>query len=883
MLQGHSARLMSGAALVALLAAIASPALGQAADDTGEARALEEVVVTGTLIRGVAPVGTNVVGVDDTQIQSMGAISTQQVLSQIPAVTSQFGFTPRTGADIGSNTQKPNIRNLGGSGGNTTLVLVDGHNVVGAGILSTTPDGNILPPGILQRVEVLADGGSSLYGADAVGGIVNFITRRSFEGFEVSGHYGVAKGGYQAGDVNGIAGASWTGGSGYIALSHRENSNLSASKRNYPRQDLTSRGGSDFRVTTCAAPNVTVGATNYAFPSLVAGPRNLCDLAVYSDIVPEERQDSAFAAVTHDLTDRLSLHATAYLSDRKTTVASAQLTATGVTIPQTNPFFIRVAPGASESVAFSFEPVLGAYAIATSKVDQYGFTPTLTYKVGGDWQVAGMFNYGRSKTVVHTPLVNPIALATAAAGTTAATALNPFNLDQTDAGVLRSITNFENYGRNKQTLTEGRVIADGPLFSMPGGEVRVAVGVDYQHQKSDALSVNNAPGNLTGAATKVATRNVTAVFGQIVVPVVGSENALPLVQAFTIDASLRHDDYSDFGGTTNPRVGFTWEVAGGLSLRGNYGTSFNAPSLADTSGAVDSRAQILAVSPFRAPNSPPTDLFRPTIVLAGGNPDLRPQSADTWSIGADWKPSAFEGFQAGITFWKVKLKDAIIVVPPGFPNSLFTVPAFQQFVTINPTLAQAQAITSGMIVDGAPSIAALFTPFSTPYVIIDARRKNIGSLYVSGLDFYANYSHPTDFGSVFASLSGTYTVNRESEAFSGSGRVDLLDANTSRLQLTGTVGATWDSLTASATFNHRRGYDVTGAGSQTHTGSFTPVNLAFVYAVPGEGWSKDLTLTLNVDNVFNEKAPFLNMSPTLAPVNGSTIGRFANLGVRKRF
>ncbi|HEX7946615.1 MAG TPA: TonB-dependent receptor [Phenylobacterium sp.] len=844
---------------------------------------VSEVVVTGTLIRGVAPVGTNVVGVNEAEIQKLGAISTQQVLAQVPAVSSQFGFTPATGTSLGTNTQKPNIRNLGGSGGNTTLVLVDGHNVVGAGILSTTPDSNLLPPGVLQRVEIMADGGSSLYGADAVGGIINFISRRSFEGMEVSGHYGVAKGGYEAWDANATAGTSWSGGSGYLSFSHRDNSNLSASKRNYPRQDLRERGGDDFRVTSCPAPNIAVGATNYAFPGLVAGSRNLCDLAVFSDIVPDERQDSLFGAVTQDFSDRVSLHATAYWSDRKTVGLAAQLNTTGVTVPQTNPFFVRVAPGASETVALSFAPLLGAYSKSTSALDQYGVTPTLTVKVAGDWQLNAMVNYGRSKTTTHTPLLNPTAMAIAAAGTTTATALNPFNLSQTDPSVLDSITNYENFARNTQTLTEGRVIADGPLFSLPGGQVRAAVGADFQHQKSDALSANNARGNLGGAAVKDATRNVSSVFAQLVVPVVGSDNAMPLVQAFTLDASIRYDHYSDFGNTTNPKIGFTWDVAGGLSFRGNYGTSFNAPSLADTTGAVDSRAQILTVSPFRAPNSPITDLFRPTIVLAGGNPNLKPQSADTWSIGADWKPSFLPGFQAGITYWDIKLKNTIIVVPPGFPTSLFTVPAFQQFVTINPTLAQAQAATAGQFIDGAPSIAALFTPASTPYVIIDARRKNIGTLYTDGLDIYASYTATTDFGSVFASVNATRLLDRKSEAFAGAGKTDVLAANASKLNLTATAGATWGDLTASATLNHREGYKVTGAGTQTRTGSFDPVNLAFIYSLKDAGWTKDLTLTLNIDNVFNEKVPFLNMSPGLAPVNGSTVGRFANLGVRKRF
>jgi iron complex outermembrane receptor protein len=875
-----------GAAISALLSA---PAFAQSTTDQAKADddVVSEIVVTGTLIRGVAPVGTNVIGVDEAKIKSIGALTNQQVLAQIPAVSSQIGYTPTTTTGIGATTQRPNIRNLGSSGGNTTLILVDGHNMVGAGILMTTPDSNMLPPSVLQRVEVMADGGSSLYGADAVGGIINFITRKSFDGVEVSGHYGLAKGGYQAGDVNVIGGTSWSGGSAYLAVAHSENTNLSASKRDWPRQDLRARGGDDYRVATCASPNITVGSTNYAYPDLAAGTRNLCDLAYYSDIVPEEQQDSFFGAFNQELGERVSLHATAYYTDRQTTALAAQRTTTGLTIPQTNPFFVRVAPGTSESVALSFAPLLGDYVRSDASLTQYGVTPTLTVRLGGDWQLNAMLNYGRSKTGTHLPGLNPTALAAAAAGTTTATALNPFNLSQTNASVIAGIVDYGNASHSTQTLTEGRMVADGRLFALPGGDVRAAVGVDLQRQESDAFSVNGPSGSTAGASVKNAHRNVSSVFGQVIVPIVGEANALPLVQALKLDASIRYDDYSDFGSTTNPKIGFTWDVAGGLSLRGNYGTSFNAPSLADTTGAVDSRAQIITVSPYRAPGSPITDLFRPTIVLAGGNPDLKPQTADTWSIGADWKPTSLPGFSAGVTYWNIELKNTIVVAPPGFPTSLFTVPAFQKFVTINPTLAQAQAATAGMFIDGAPNIAALYGA-TTPYLILDARRKNVGNLYATGLDFNASYTQSTDFGSVFATFYATRLLDRDSEAFKGAGKVDLLGVNTSKLQLSATTGVNWGGLTASATLNHRQGYKVTGAGSQTKTGSFDPINLAFIYRFDesqgqNPGWARGMTLSLNIDNAFNEKVPFLNVSPGQTPTNGSTIGRFFNMGLTKHF
>jgi len=601
-------------------------------------------------------------------------------------------------------------------------------------------------------------------------------------------------------------------------------------------------------------------------------------------MIPKETQNSFFGSVTQALTDRIELSVTGYWSDRITKTAGAPLSAAGVTLPSTNPFFRPLNGATSESVDFDFSPITGPNANSRGELKEYGVTPVLTIKLGRDWQAKAMFNYGHSETSIHMPEVNTTALALAAAGTTPATALNPFNLTQTNPAILSAITNFENFATNTQSLSDFRVIADGSLLSLPGGDLRLAVGAEYQRQTSDAFNTDDAVGNLSAGRVKNASRNVKAVFGELLIPVIGAGNAMPLVQAFTIDASARYDDYSDFGHTTNPKIGFTWDVAGGLTLRGNYGTAFNAPSLADTTGAVDTRVQVIPVSPFRAPTSPFTDLFRPTIVLAGGNPNLKPQTADTWSFGGEWKPTYFEGFQAGISYWNIKLKDAIVVAPPGFPTSLFTVPAFQQYATVNPTLAQALAATSGMFVTGAPSVASLFTPFSTPYAILDLRRKNVGNLNVSGLDFHADYTRPTSFGAVFADVSGTYALERKSEA-PGSGQTDLLAANVSRLQVSASAGANYGHFTGTATLNYSAGFDVTGAAPQTQVDSFHPVNLALVYNFDGRSWGRDLTLSLNVDNVFDEKAQFINSAPSAfgALSNGFTLGRFVNIGVRKHF
>src|SRR5579872_2701483 len=188
-------RFMLGASLGAL--ALAPAAYGQtqvAASDNVEA-----VTVTGTLIKGINPVGTSAVTVDAGDIAATGQVTMDRILETVPQVSNVFNTVPVSGTnDVGtSRGVVPRIRNLNVSGGaNITLLLVNGHNMVGVGRLNTTSDLSEVPSMVIQRVDVVADGGSSLYGSDAVTGTINIITRKSYEGFETDGSFGIANGGY---------------------------------------------------------------------------------------------------------------------------------------------------------------------------------------------------------------------------------------------------------------------------------------------------------------------------------------------------------------------------------------------------------------------------------------------------------------------------------------------------------------------------------------------------------------------------------------------------------------------------------------------------------------------------------------------------------------
>lgn len=878
----------------------ASGAYAQEADS--EAPSDADIVVTGTLLRGVAPVGTNVVAIDREDIVATGAASANDLLASIPQV-GNFATVPSGSGSFALPIVRPNIRNLGASGGTTTLVLLNGHRLVGAGVLQTSVDPSIFPPEIIDRVEVVPDGGSAVYGSDAIGGVINFITRKRFDGVAVNARYGFADN-YQTADGNITVGKDWGSGSLLATYSYAWHDNIQNIDRDYTRADHTARGGSDFRTQLCSPGNIIDNPTNpltglplvpflpgnvpYALPGMTRNTTNLCEGALYTDLYPREERHSVFASLTQQLSADLEFSATAYWSRRDTTTLTQQPGFSGF-VTAANPYFRPLSFSPAQSVSMAFDDVFGHTVTSKARFESYGITPGFKFNAGGGWQVRAEANVGRSYNLVLDDTINTAAASAALAGTTLATALNPYDPKASAPAVLAAIKDFQNYGRAVQELAELRVIADGALATLPGGDVRLAVGGEYHYENLDSLINLDRRGVFTNAINSYTSRNVKSAFGELLIPIFGEGNGAPGIRALSISGSIRYDDYNDIGGTTNPKIGFIYKPFDDFTIRGNYGTSFHAPSLADTTSTSDSRAQILLFSPFRGPPEPIPGLTpaqvdqlnsaRPTIILAGGNPDLKPEKAKTWSLGFDWKPDMAPGLVVSATYYNVKFTDAI-AVPPFLSPVLFSDPGYSSFYNTNPTLAEALAAVGNLQLNGAPSIQSLYAG-NSPYILIDARRTNLGSIKTDGIDFNVAYARQTGFGSINASIAGTYTLSRKTQPIAGNPYGNDLENGTGRVALVATLGGSVGDFTALAKLNYRDGYPILGLPKQTKVDSFQTVDLFFGYSLADEGVLKDTMLTLNVDNLFDKDPPFIDTLGSYT--NGSTLGRLISFGIRKKF
>lgn len=849
-------------------------------EDSGDDVAKMETVVvtasTGTLIRGVAPTGTNTIPIGEDMIDQISPSSTNDLLSTVPQVSNAFNTVPTPGATIASPFNRPNLRNLGVSGGSTTLVLLDGMRMVGSGVLQTSPDPSAVAPNAISRMEVVLDGGSSIYGSDAIGGVINFISKDENDGVEFFVEKGFGDE-YEAIDFGLTGGTSWDSGSAYILYNYSEHDDVFGADRDYVSQDHTARGGSDFRSTSCSPGTVVAMNIPFALPTLTPGA-NFCDETDVLTIYPEETNHRVFGKLMQDLSPDLLFEVTGYYSDRETIhQGQGPGTGTGVrgsgTITAANPYFQSILGETSQTVAFSYSDVFGPALESSTELSAWMINPKLTYSFGNTWQANASLSYGQSTNEVITNQIDAVSQAIALSGLVPGFALNPYNLAASDPAALAAIGNFQVYGDNDQELFQFRTVADGTAFSLGDRDVKAAIGVEYLSESIDAQQGQGAPDalNLFGAASD---RDVTSIFGELMFPLMDD----PTYGTLDASVSARYDSYSDVGDATNPKIGFTYRPTPDFALRGSWGTSFHAPSLADTGNAVDTRVQVVPISPYIAPGDSPLNFGRATVILAGGNPDLKPEEAETFSFGADWMPTegALDGLLVSLTYYNVEFTDQIAIVPvtePGF----FLIDAYKPFYTINPTLADVQALGAGLRIENAASLDSLFVGTS-PYLLVDARRNNLGVVKTDGIDFGIRYSYETDLGDFSAGLWGTYTLNRDIQAAEGSPVIDGLEFGTSQLQYVADFGWNNDVASLALRVNHSAGYDAT---STTDVDGFTTVDLSARYTIPGDGWRKDTVLTLNVDNLFDEDPPYFDDIDGYA--NGSTLGQVVYVGLRQKF
>lgn len=769
-----------------------------AADPTERERS-SEVVVTGTNIVGEDPIGSLVKVYDHEYIQESGAATldqfARQMVENFPGVDTIANSQSTIGSSRFNNGAINNAFagaafNLHGLGAAGTLVLINGRRVAPAGL-----DGSLIadimqiPLVAIDHVEVLTDGASAIYGADAVAGVVNIITRKDFTGAETSLRYGVSTD-PGAADYSGSQsfGTAWKSGSAMINYDFGRNIGPDARERSW-------------------IPNL-------------GGPNSL---------IPDNRRNSVIVSGNQRLDEVTDISIDAMYSDR---VFSSQQTLNSL-------------------IARASAPTSG-HARQTSVAGDVART------VGGDWQVRLGANYSK---------------------------LQQASDSVSDTSSAFFSQHAENISNVDTSVLEGNLLANGTVVSLPGGPVKAAFGANWRREEFGSRFDENLDGIPSTFSVPQLQRRVSGLSAEFAIPLVGAGNRQVWARRLEISVAGRWDHYSDFGSTTNPKVGLIWEPVHGFDLRTSVGKSFHAPLLEQIGEAGTAIA-----SPLPNPSSPLG--FSDTIILNGGNPYLRAERAKSFSVGFDVTDALVHNLALSTTYFHVRFDDRIST-PPVIGGNYFNDPAVSSFLTIDPPQALVQSYfnSPGFGGDGLHLGPQAVT------AIFDQRSANIASSVQSGFDSWATYAFPLKYGVLDLLIDGTFLISNEFQAVSSAPSVELLNdfGQPTKWRASGGISWKYAGFTAMGKLHFINSYNNSLAVPAGSISSWTTgdIYLGYDTSPAAPALLRNLRVSLNVENLTDRKPPFVDLSalallpgqnlPPFDPANASPVGRLISLQVTKRW
>jgi len=828
-----------------------SPAKTQDAA-TGNPIELETLIVTGTYIPGATPTSP-LIRLDRNDIDRSGKTTVQDVLADLPQ--NYAGVNAASSFVSGGNTGLTSEIDLRGLGSEATLTLVNGRRIAsGAGDQARAVDISMLPLAAVDHIEILTDGASALYGSDAIGGVVNIVLRRDFEGAQTS----VQRGWNQAGADNWLAsqliGTNWTGGHLLAAVQYQQQDALKSSEVGIHSTDFRSMGGGDFREAPFGAPGTALpigyfagepfstlttpagdpvyaaalppgNGRNVQLSELGLNQTNSADLLT-EELSPEQRSLSTYLTFEQEV-GAVTIFADAAYSKRKAEHATTDVI-NYVVVPETNAF-----------TPFS-EPVIVAYDFkefgpTTFHINNEGWFADagvrgdLPFK-NWNWELIGISSRDQSERLFST--IDMTALAPSVASNDPAVAFNPFgdgsgqpagfHMPTIESG-FRAVTQLESVALN----------ARGELAQLPAGALRVATGAEYRDEKLDGRGVATDTGTVLFDNSS---RNATAVYGEIYVPITGTDFHSDFGK-LALSVAGRYERYSDFGETTNPKVGFVWEPTPSVTLKANWGTSFRAPLLRELSQASTTLPNIPVFDP-NAPGGPA--LAFPTLVI-GGNTDLKPETADTYTVSGEYRPDWIRGASFSASYFNIDYKERIRGALDG--------------LSVGTLLQFESALPPGIAVRDADGKLTL----------LKLTNINSATTRMSGVDLAAGYNWSTaQAGEFSVRAAGTVMLNYEDQLIAGAPTLDLngVVGNPSKWRALFDFTWTRGPWSASAIVHHTDGLYNTDPDTRIvrrDVDSQTTLDAQVSLKLPQEpGWAQGWSVQLGALNLFDERSPFVD-------------------------
>jgi iron complex outermembrane receptor protein len=878
------------AVALALLAGSGAPAaVAQVNPDASAAAAPPpdiRIEVTGTNIKRVENEGAlPVTVITRREIERSGATTPMELLQQISANNSLNAVT--LGNSIGAVTFSAQTASLRGLGGGRTLVLLNGHRIDSfAGELPGVQGVNLtaIPFQAIDRVEILKDGASAVYGSDAIGGVINFITRSDYKGAEATAFYGTP--------TRGGGGDQWQG-SGTVGFGDldkdRWNVFLSAQYNEQKSLDQVDRdfANSSYRpdigligLSPNTAPGHVVGSqifatiNNASGTPVIANSPALCApslfIADFGDcaydtaaipgvnMIPHQKTWNVFGNAQYKINADWKAYLTgAYSHDETRLVIQPGGVASwlnygpnsdtpqAITLLPTSPFYPR---DIADAAGMGGEPLDVWYRTVDNGFRDTTDTNENWQVIGGlkgtwhDWDWDGSLFYAEGKTKQHVnggfqdltkllPILN-------------SGQVNFFGPNTPDIVALERSADFVGDVFNATSKNYGvQLKTTGDVYELPAGTLAAAFGVEARKEELDqTVAPELESGSITGFPGALKTsgpqdRRQWAAFGELNVPIVKTVEG---------NVALRYDHYSDFGGTTNPKFSLRWQPARTLLVRAAYGTGFLAPTLYNLFAPHFGGLTPPGLSdPIRCPvtGSFGVDCETQFAVLNGGNSSLEPEKSEQTTVGIVLEPIAGSTFS--VDYFKINLKNAIV---PGLSPAaiLADLDQFGHFVTRGP------------VDPNFPDLPGRITQ-------IDQTFLNLGAIHIQGFDVDLRYRAPMmSWGRLSFALAGTYYLTYDVQDPDGSFRGTVGTALGNTLT-TGVIprwkhytSLTWDQGPWSATLAQTYQTSYTDQnpdldGNPRTVGSLSLWDLQGSYT----GF-KNWRLTLGVKNLFDRNPPASN-------------------------
>jgi iron complex outermembrane receptor protein len=756
---------------------------------------LEKIEITGSSIKRVADEGALPVTVITREdIQRSGFTSAEQLVTSLAAsgnggtnLASQVGIQLSTEGRNNNGNSSADLRGLGAS---NTLVLLNGRRVALHGAKGYAADLNSIPLGAIDRVEILKDGASSIYGTDAIAGVINFIMRKDYTGIEATAFADIT----EAGGGN-IFRVQALGGWGSLAkdrfnlvagLTYDEQKALNGSQRSFSNGNQPARGlstdttgtpfathtgrsgsaiGSSFRL-----PNDTQAYTRANLLAFQGKCDSIAGMAQYEYILNDFAAarygctfDTGSTAVLMQPNERINgvlrgtfafapnhtatIEAIATKSTAKKTFEAQQLTTAGTLAnawyPVGGPFYQDLSAfipsfDKTKPIAYRWRCYPCGNREIETVTDSFRLLAALDGTLGR-WDYKVGLSTGESKA--NSTLGGGYYFTDGLIAALASGKLNPWSIDGSQPADGLALLNAasargEKLFGGKATLVQLDGTVSGEIFKLPAGPIIGALGFDFRQESyvfSDGSTTTrpilNAPFDPSFAKVK---RDISAVYAEAIVPI---------IKGLEANGSVRHDQYSDFGGTTNPKVSLRFQPNNQMLFRGSYGTGFRAPSFFQVYGST-SESQIPGniADPVLCPKNPNDPVFcaiRPN-ARQGGNPDLKPETSKQWAIGTVLSPS--KDFTATVDFWEIKRKDLIYELTP------------QQVV------ANFETFPNNFVRSADGTLLG-------PGAYIQAGYVNADGDITRGIDVSMQYSMPVARGKLNVSMEGTYIDSHRERVF----------------------------------------------------------------------------------------------------------------------